>query len=136
MNNTCGNKLQKVFDYEGHKVRTVLINGEPYFVAKDLCDVLEIGNPTMALTRLRENEKGISSIETLGGVQQMSVVNETGMYLLIMRSRKPEAEAFSRWIASEVLPANAKQAHIRPTQIIPQTIEAQMGGSSKCVYSS
>ena len=115
MNNTGSNELQKVFDYEGHKVRTVMINGEPYFVAKDICDVLEITNSRMAMTRLKDNEKlTITDPELIVSLtddqmtRRLTLVNETGMYLLIMRSRKPEAEDFSRWIASEVLPSIRK----------------------------
>ncbi|MBC9785845.1 Bro-N domain-containing protein, partial [Heliobacterium chlorum] len=96
--------LQKVFNYEGNQVRTVMIDGQPWFVAKDVCDVLDIGNPTMALSRLDNDEKGLSLIETLGGQQQLTVVNEPGLYSLILGSRKPEAKEFKRWVVHEVLP--------------------------------
>lgn len=96
------------FEYEGKQVRVVVVDGEPWWVAKDVCDVLGIGNPSMALSRLDDDEKGLSSIETPGGVQQVAVVNEPGLYTLILGSRKPEAKAFKRWITHDVLPTLRK----------------------------
>lgn len=68
-------------------------------------EVLEIGNARMALARLDDDEKGVSTIDTLGGMQRVSVVNEPGLYSLIMTSRKPSAKQFKRWVTHEVLPA-------------------------------
>ncbi len=73
------------------------LNGEPWFVASDVCRALEIGNPSMALSRLDSDEKGISLTDTPGGEQEMSIVNEPGLYALVLGSRKPEARAFKRW---------------------------------------
>ena len=98
-------ELQRVFNYQGRQVRTILIDGEPWFVAKDVCEVLEHTNSRMALERLDEDEKGVSSIYTPGGIQQMAIVNEPGLYSLILGSRKPEAKSFKRWITHEVIPA-------------------------------
>lgn len=102
------NQLQNIFHYNGMKLRTVFINDEPWFVAKDVCDILEIGNPSMALERLDADEKGISSIETLGGVQNVATVNEPGLYSLVLGSRKPEAKQFKRWVTHEVIPSIRK----------------------------
>lgn len=92
------------FNYEGNQVRTIIIDGEPWFVAKDVCDVLEISNSRDALGRLDDDEKGVALTDTPGGPQEMSIVNEAGLYALIITSRKPEARAFKRWITHEVIP--------------------------------
>ena len=89
-------------------LRTVTRDGEPWFVAADVCRVLEIGNSRQALTRLNDDEKGVISTDTPGGKQNMSVVNEPGLYQLVLGSRKPEAKAFARWLTHEVIPALRK----------------------------
>lgn len=101
---TTDNSLA-VFRYVGHDVRAVTMDGQPWFVAADVCRVLEHSNPTMALAGLDDDEKGLSNVETLGGEQAMAVVSEPGLYELIIKSRKPEAKAFKRWITHDVLPA-------------------------------
>ncbi|TCL74189.1 prophage antirepressor-like protein [Hydrogenispora ethanolica] len=111
------NKLQ-IFQKDNFKVRVVERNGEPWFVAKDVCDILEIGNPTMALQRLNNSMKGVSSIETLGGTQVLNVISEAGVYKLVFTSRKPEAERFTDWVASEVIPSIRKHgAYLTPAKI-------------------
>lgn len=94
-----------IFSYQENEVRTVTVNGEPWFVAKDVCEVLGISNTSDTLSKvLDDDEKGVDTIYTPGGNQQVSIVNEPGLYSLILRSRKPEAKAFKRWITHEVLP--------------------------------
>lgn len=80
-------------------------NGEPTFVAKDICAILDLGNPRSSIALLDDDEKGVHSVDTPGGKQQMTTVTEPGFYKLVMRSRKPEAKAFQRWVTHEVLPA-------------------------------
>lgn len=80
-------------------------NGEPMFVAKDVCAALEVKNSRDALARLDDDEKGVVLTDTPGGEQQMQAVNEAGLYVLVLSSRKPEAKAFKRWVTHEVLPA-------------------------------
>lgn len=80
-------------------------NGEPVFVAKDICEILDLGNPRSSIALLDDDEKGVHSVDTPGGKQQMITVTEPGFYKLVMRSRKPEAKAFQRWVTHEVLPA-------------------------------
>lgn len=109
------------------EIRTLLIDGEPWFVAADVCKALELGNPSMTVERLDDDEKGISTIDTLGGKQCMAIINEPGLYSLVITSRKPEAKAFKRWITHEVIPAIRKHgAYISPNaeavQVTP-TIE-------------
>ena len=98
-----------IFNYGQNEVRTVQVDGEPWFVAKDVCDVLGISNVSDTLSKvLDDDEKGVDSIYTPGGNQQVSIVNEPGLYSLILRSRKPEAKTFKRWITHEVLPTIRK----------------------------
>ena len=90
------------------KVRVVMIEGEPWFVAKDVCDALELVKTDRALARLDDDEKDTHLVSTLGGMQQMSIVNEFGLYNLILGSRKKEAKQFKRWVTHEVLPSIRK----------------------------
>lgn len=100
------NQLQQIFNYEGLDVRTLLIDGEPWFVAKDVCDVLEISNSRDALTRLDDDEKQtVALTDTLSRNPNTQVINEPGLYSLVLSSRKPEAKQFKRWVTHEVLPS-------------------------------
>ena len=101
-NNT--NTLPVSFNYEGKQVRSVKIDGEVWLVAKDVCEVLELTNSRMVTDELDDDEKGVSSIYTPGGMQNMTVINEAGLYKLTFRSRKPKAKEFTRWVTHEVLP--------------------------------
>ena len=96
------------YQFEEETVRVIMIGDAPWWVANDLCAVLAIGNPTMAMRRLDDDEKGVSSIETLGGRQSLNVVSESGMYSLVMGSRKEQAKRFKRWVTGEVLPSIRK----------------------------
>jgi prophage antirepressor-like protein len=109
------------FTFESHNLRvTTGDDGEPWFVAADVCAALTVGNSRMALDRLDEDEKGVSSIDTLGGKQDMAVVNESGLYALILGSRKPEAKRFKRWVTHEVLPSIRKTG----TYAVPSSVAA------------
>ena len=88
-------------------VRAIMRDGEPWFVAADVCKALDIGNPSQAIVRLEDDEKMIALISNEGnkrGSPNMTVVNEPGLYTLILSSRKPEAKVFKRWVTSEILP--------------------------------
>jgi prophage antirepressor-like protein len=100
--------LPTLFNYQGQQVRTLVKDGEPWFVAKDVCDILEITNSRDAVSRLDEDERDVVLTDTLGGQQNMQAVNEPGIYSLILGSRKPEAKAFKRWITHEVIPTIRK----------------------------
>lgn len=89
-------------------VRTIMIDNEPWFVASDVCRALDVGNTSQALTRIDADEKDIILNDTLGGKQETLVINEYGLYSLILSSRKPEAKKFKRWITHEVIPAIRK----------------------------
>lgn len=93
------------FDFEEQAVRVIMRDEEPWFVAADVCRVLEIGNTSDAVKRLDDDEKDVDSIDTLGGTQRATVINESGLYALVLTSRKEQARRFRKWITSEVLPA-------------------------------
>ena len=93
------------FAFEDHLVRIVTRDGEPWFVANDVCRALGLVNPRKATGDLAEDEKGVTTGDTPGGVQEMVVISEPGVYRLVFTSRKPEAERFKRWLAHDVLPA-------------------------------
>ncbi|MCX5943530.1 MAG: BRO family protein [Cyanobacteria bacterium] len=94
------------FHYEGAQIRVLTDSqGAPWFIAADLCSCLGIRNPSDALSRLDDDEKGLGSTETLKGQQSLATVNESGLYALVLSSRKPEAKRFKRWVTHEVLPA-------------------------------
>jgi prophage antirepressor-like protein len=95
------------FDFEGRQVRIVTdAQGEPWFVAADVLATISLDRK--ALERLDDDEKGVNSIHTPGGVQEMTTVNEPGLYALVLGSRKAEAKRFKRWVTHEVLPAIRK----------------------------
>ena len=98
------NELQIFKSHEFGEIRTTIQNGEPWFVAADVCKALDIENNRKATNRLDDDEKGVTSSDTLGGKQNLTVVNEARLYSLVLGSRKPEAKAFKRWITHEVLP--------------------------------
>ena len=101
-------KTLQVFNYKAQEVRTTIINDEVWFVAKDVCDVLEISKYRDAISRLDKDERVSVKVDTLGGTQRMTAINESGLYTLIFRSNKPEAKQFSRWVRHEVLPTIRK----------------------------
>ena len=117
------NKLVTFENAAFGKIRTLTIDGEPWFVAADVCKALELGNPSMTVERLDADEKGISSIDTLGGKQRMAIINEPGLYSVILCSRKPEAKAFKRWVTHEVIPAIRKYGGYMTKSLLEQVLE-------------
>ena len=122
------NELMKVFGSEDRmneltvfqneqfgQVRTIVKDGEPWFVSADVCRALEVKNARDAVARLDDDEKGVVLTDTLGGQQNVTIVNEPGLYALVLGSRKPEAKAFKRWITHEVIPSIRKHgAYLTP----------------------
>lgn len=104
----------QTFPFEGVLIRAKLVDGDPVFVAKDVCEAVDIINVSQAVGRLDDDEKGVYSIDTLGGRQQVAVVTEPGLYSLIGSSRKPTAKALRRYIHHEVLPALRKTGYSSP----------------------
>ncbi|PID59334.1 hypothetical protein CSB45_00945 [candidate division KSB3 bacterium] len=96
------------FQFNDQQVRTVVRDGAPWFVAKDVCGVLEINNSRKAVSGLDDDEKGVTKSDTPGGEQELSVLSESGLYTLIVRSNKPQAKPFRRWVTHEVLPSIRK----------------------------
>lgn len=121
-------KLQ-VFNFENHNVRALMINDEPYWVGKDVAKVLGYAEPRSAVSkRVDEEDKGVAKIATPSGVQEMTVINESGLYSLIFSSKLPSAKRFKRWVTSEVLPTLRKTGGYKlpdnPTDILKLTYEA------------
>lgn len=101
------------FNFESNSIRTLAINNEPWFVAKDLCNAINISNYRDAIERLDEDEKGVALTDTLGGQQEMNIVSESGMYTLILRCRDAVKKGsiphrFRKWVTAEVLPTIRK----------------------------
>ena len=118
-----GNSPLALFEHEKFgSLRDVERKVQPWFVAKDVCDILEMGNPRSSLALLDEDEKGVHSMDTPGGKQEMTIISEPGLYSLILRSRKPEAKAFKRWVTHDVIPSIRK----RGLYATPQTVEAML----------
>lgn len=107
----------QVFQYQNNKVRTVDVDGEAWFVLKDVCEVLHLGTTAKVAERLDDDEKGMNQIHTPGGTQNVTVVNESGLYHVILRSDKPEAAPFRRWVTNDVLPAIRKTGSYNAPQL-------------------
>lgn len=114
------NKLQIFNNVEFGEVRTLQINNEPWFVAKDVCNILDIKNPTMSLQNLDEDER---TKFNLGRQGETNLINESGLYALIVRSRKAEAKKFRKWITSEVLPTIRKHGAYMTDEVLEKTLE-------------
>lgn len=112
-----------VFDFNGNQVRIVMRGEDPWFVAKDLCDVLDIGNSSQALSRLDRDERNTIILnEGNRGNPSVAVVSESGMYALVLSSRKPEVQSFRKWLTSVVLPSIRKTGSYTsapPTKALP-----------------
>ena len=101
------NNLQ-IFVYGGEQLRTVQRDDGLWWVLRDVCRVLNIQNAADIKKRLDDDEKGVGQIYTPGGTQEMTIINEPGLYAVILRSDKPEAKAFKRWVTHDVLPSIRK----------------------------
>ena len=103
------NELQIFNNAEFGSVRTLAINGEPYFVGRDVAEILGYSNTRDALAkRVDAEDKGVAKCDTLGGTQELVVINESGLYSLILSSKLPNAKRFKHWVTSEVLPSIRK----------------------------
>ena len=107
------------FNFGTHAVRVVMRDGEPWFVASDVADALGYLTAKDAARNLGEHQKGGHILPTPGGEQRVTIINESGLYRLVLRSRKPEAEKFSDWVTGEVLPSIRKTgSYGQPQQFI------------------
>ena len=101
-------------------MRTINRDGQVWFVAKDVCDVLELNNVSMAISDLdKEDIDNIKIYDTIGRRQQMTIISEPGMYQLVMRSTKPESKKFRKWVTGEVLPSIRKTGSYSIGQSLP-----------------
>lgn len=115
-------ELQVFNNAEFGSVRSLMVNGEPYFVGKDVTDILGYSNSRKALIdHVNAEDKGVTKCDTLGGAQDMVVINESGLYSLILSSKLPAAKRFKRWVTSEVLPAIWKHGVFVMDDIINNT---------------
>ncbi|HHT7086671.1 TPA: phage antirepressor [Bacillus cereus] len=113
------NKLQVFNNEELGQVRTVVKGEDVWFVAKDVCEVLEIKNTTQAMQKLDPEERTMFNIGRQG---ETNIINESGLYSLIMTSRKPQAKAFKKWVTSEVLPSIRKHGAYMTDQVLEQAV--------------
>lgn len=117
------NDVTRVFDFKGAKVRTIVKDSEPLFVVKDVCDVLNHSNHKVAVSRLDKDEVSkVYLADALGRNQRTTVVNEYGLYSLILTSNKPEAKEFKRWVTHEVIPAIRKHGGYLTEQKIEEAL--------------
>lgn len=108
----------QAFDFKGQQVRTIMLDSAPWWVAKDVLEVLGL-DTSHGIRDLEDDEKDLHIMETLGGKQEMTIVSEAGLYSLVLRSRKSEAKEFKRWITHEVLPTLRKHG----AYMTPETLE-------------
>jgi anti-repressor protein len=113
-------ELQKVFSYSGNEVRTVINKNDVWFVASDVCKILDIQNVTQALQRLEEDERSMFNIGRQGKV---NIINESGLYEIIFASRKQEAREFKKWVKQEVLPTIRKHGAYMTDDVLEKTLK-------------
>ena len=102
-------KNELMYSFRDNNVRVVIKDNEPWFVAKDICELLDISKHRDAISRLDEEERGSVIVDTLGGKQNVTAINEYGLYSLVFTSRKPEAREFKNWVTRDILPSIRKR---------------------------
>ena len=114
--------LQK-FSFNDHDVRVISVNGDPWFIASDVCEILDLGNISQACKPLKSREKDLYNNDTLGGNQDVVIISESGLYRLTMKSRKPQAEPFQDWVCEEILPSIRKTGkyEVQSQPVLPQS---------------
>lgn len=110
------------FEFESQSVRIIERGNEPWFVLADVCRVLEIANSRDAAARLDDDEKGVVTTDTPGGAQDVTIINESGLYSLILTSRKPSAKRFKKWVTAEVLPSIRKTGAYGAPAVDPMAV--------------
>lgn len=111
--------MNEIFDFHGQEVRAVTIDNEPYFVGKDVAEILGYTNSRQALkNHVDEDDKGVSKCDTPGGKQDLVIINESGLYSLILSSKLPQAKEFKRWVTSEVLPTIRKHGMFATDELL------------------
>ena len=123
------NEIQ-IFNYNDREVRTIQKDGEPWFVLKDVCGILSLGTPARVAERLDADEVSLTHlIDSIGRKQETTIINESGLYNVILRSDKPEAKPFRKWVTSEVLPSIRKtggyiagQENLTPAELMASAL--------------
>lgn len=116
------NEIQ-VWNYESSEIRTVQVNGEPWFVLADVCKVLELSSPHKVADRLENDERNqIPVTDSLGRYQNTAIINESGLYTVILRSDKPQAKPFRKWVTSVVLPSIRKHGAYMTDQALEKAL--------------
>ena len=111
----------KIFNYQDNQIRTVEKDGEPWFVLKDVCQVLELAEPHRVAARIDEDERTQMTVtDSMGRQQETTIINESGLYNVILRSDKPQAKPFRKWVTGEVLPSIRKHG----AYMTPETLKA------------
>jgi prophage antirepressor-like protein len=129
----------KIFENEAFgKVRVIERNNEPWFVGKDVAEALGYSNPRKALSdHVKGTHKGVTNCDTLGGKQQLTIIDEAGLYSLVLRSKLPAAEAFQEWVVAEVIPSIRKTGSYSVNQDIKaREVEARLNNSRARVAST
>lgn len=116
------NQLQVFNNEEFGQVRTMVQGEDVWFVAKDVSDILGFSEASAMTRTLDEDEKGLHNIQTVQGVQKLTVINESGLYSSILRSRKPQAKTFKKWVTSEVLPSIRKHGAYMTDQALEKAV--------------
>lgn len=119
------------FNFGKQQVRTLLVDGEPWFVAADISTALQYRDSFNMCRNLDDDEKGTQIVSTLGGAQEMLAINESGLYSAILRSRKAEAKRFKKWVTAEVLPAIRKAGRYEDQQVKMPTLIDELIGMSE-----
>jgi anti-repressor protein len=110
------------FNFNAAEVRTLQVDGEPWFVLRDVCSILDVAQPVRVAQSLDEDEVTTTHVtDSLGREQHTYIINEPGLYSVVLRSRKPEAKAFKRWVTHEVLPAIRRTGSYAAQPALPQT---------------
>lgn len=107
----------EIFSFEGNHVRTSLVNGDPWFAASDVAKTLDYRDSHNMVRNLDDDERGTQIVSTLGGTQELLVINESGLYSAILKSRKPEAKRFKKWVTSVLLPGIRKKEFVHVSEI-------------------
>ena len=125
-----------VFSFEKSPVRTILVSGAPWFSSADVGKILQLSNIRASVALLDDDEKGVNTIDTPGGKQEISIVSESGLYALIFKSRRPEAKKFRRWVTSEVLPAIRKTGSYSATLTPAEQLQIRKAISARAKKSA
>lgn len=124
--------MNEIFVFHGQEVRTVTINNEPWFVGKDVADILGYSKSRNAIALHVDSEDALKQgIPTSGGIQEMIIINESGLYSLILSSRLPQAKEFKRWVTSEVLPQIRLQGAYVPENLSDEAFIALFKGQKQ-----